>query len=130
MLADNHPLLHLGDRLYKLKFINQRPTSLSVDHFYAMYQSVIPKASPEAISLGGGFIAGGILDSLGINYNKIIYGIPNGITITSILRYVLKKSREATFMIIAGFFCKYPCNMSFKKVYCAGLDRLVKEVAF
>ena len=42
-----------------------------------MAQAVMPKASPEAISLGGGLIVGGILASLGINDNRIISGIPN-----------------------------------------------------
>ena len=37
----------LGDQLYKLKSINKRPSSLAADIFYAMYQAVIPKASPE-----------------------------------------------------------------------------------
>ena len=42
-----------------------------------MDQAVIPKASPEAISLGVVLIVGGILASLGINNNKIISGIPS-----------------------------------------------------
>ena len=36
-----------------------------------------PKSSPEAIYLGGGLVVGGLLESLGINDNKIISGIPN-----------------------------------------------------
>ena len=43
---------------------------------------MIPKASPEAISIGGGLLVGGFLASLGINENKIISDIPNGIPST------------------------------------------------
>ena len=90
----------------------------------------MPKASPEAICLGFGFIAGIILASLGINDNKIISGIPNYIPSPSKLWYVLKKSREATFMRTSGFVCNYPCSMSFKKGKHAGLGSLLKEIAF
>ena len=47
------------------------------DRFYAMAQAVIPKAPPEAIYIGGGLVLGGLLASLGIKDNKIIYRIPN-----------------------------------------------------
>ena len=67
MLADNHPLVSLGAQLSKLKSINQGPTSLDADQFNAIYQSVMPKASPEAIYIGGGLILCGLLDSIGIN---------------------------------------------------------------
>ena len=77
MLADNQPLVSVGTQLSKLKPINKRPSSLAVDIFYSMAQAVIQKASPEAIYLGCGFIVGGILESLGINNNKIISGIPS-----------------------------------------------------
>ena len=87
----------------KLKSINKRPPSLAVDIFYAMAQAVIPKAFTEVISLGGVLIVAVLLESLGINDNKIISGIYKCIPIPSNLRYVVNKSREATFMSIEGF---------------------------
>ena len=48
-------------------------------------------------------IVGGILESLGINNNRTIYGTPNYIPIPSNLWYVVKKSCEDTFMRIAEF---------------------------
>ena len=77
MLADNQTLVSLGAQLSKLKSINKRPLLLAADRFYAMYQSVMPKASPETIYLGSGLIVSGLLASLGINNTKIIYGISN-----------------------------------------------------
>ena len=109
MLSDNQTLVHLGTHLSKLKLINQRSTSLASDQFYGMHQGVMPKLSPEDISLGGGLIVDGLLASLGINYNTILYGITNGIPSPSSLQYVIKKSREATFMIVAVFVCKHLC---------------------
>ena len=114
MLSDNQPLDCLGAQLSKLKSINKQTSLLDAYLFFVMSQVVITKASPEAIFLGGGLIVGGILGSLGINYNKIIYGIPNFIPSPSNLRYVVKKSCEATFMSIACFFCNYPCIISDK----------------
>ena len=70
-----------------------------------------PKASPEAISLGGGLIVVGILESIGINDNMIISGIPNEIPSPSSLWYVAKKACEVKLMTIEGFVCKYPCIM-------------------
>ena len=61
------------------------------------------KSSSGEISLGGGFIVAGILESIGINDNKIISGISNFIPGPSNLRYVVKKARETKFMRIAGF---------------------------
>ena len=90
----------------------------------------MPKASPEAISLGGGLIVGGLLSSLGINNNNIISGIPNLILSPSNLRYVMKKSREDILMRIAGFFCNCNCSMSCNKGESDGLRRMVKEIAF
>ena len=72
----------------------------------------------------------GFLESLGINDNKIISGVPNLIPSPSKLWYVVKKSREAKFMMIAGFVCNYPCRMSCDKGDRAGLGRLVKDIAF
>ena len=91
---------------------------------------MIPKSSLEAIFLGGGLISGGLLSNLGINNNNIISGIPNYITITSNLWFVVKKSREATLLRIAGFVCNYPCRMSCDKGERAGIGCLVKEIAF
>ena len=88
----------------------------------------MPKASLESIYLGGGLIVGGLLESLGINDNKIISGIPNCIPSPSNLWYVVKKSHEAVFIRISGFICNYPCSMSCDKGYRAGLGRLVKEI--
>ena len=86
------------------------------------------KAYPEAISLGGRLILAGILASLGINNNRIISGIYNCIPVPSKLRYVVEKSRQATFMSIAGFVCNYLCSMSRNKGECAGIDHLVKYI--
>ena len=77
MLVENQTLFSLGSHFSKLKSINKQPSSLSTDRFYAMAKAVIMKASPEAISLGGGLIVGGLLESLGINENKMISAIPN-----------------------------------------------------
>ena len=97
MLADKQPLVSLGDQLSKLKLINKRPPSLDADRFYTMNQAVIPKALPEAISLGVELVVAGLLESLGINDNKIISVISDCIPGPSNLQYVVKKSREATF---------------------------------
>ena len=86
-----------------------------------MSQEVMPKASPEAISLGGGLIVGGILESLDINYNMIISGTTNYIPSQSILRSVANKACEAAFMRISGFVCNYPCIMSYKRESMMGL---------
>ena len=94
-----------------------------------MNQAVIPKVSPEEIYLGGGLIVGGILASIGIKDNNIISGFPNYITSPSKLRYVVKKSREATFMRIALFVYNYPCIILCEKGEHAGLGRLVKEIS-
>ena len=85
----------------KLKLINKQLSLLAVDISYVTTQTVIPKASSEAISFGGGLIVGGILESLGINNNNIIFRIPNGIPIPSSLWYVAKKAR-----------CQFPCYQS------------------
>ena len=61
---------------------------------------MIKKALPEAIFLGDGLIVSGLLESLGINDNKIISEISNCIPIPSNIQYVVKKSREAKFMSI------------------------------
>ena len=87
------------------------------------------KALPEVISLGGGLIVAGLFSNPGINYNKIISEISNCISSPSKLRYVVKKSRGAIFMSIAGFVCNYPCSMSCNKVELAGFGRLVKEIS-
>ena len=107
ILVDNQPLVSLGSQLSKLKSIKKLPSLLSADIFYAMDQAVMLKAYPEAISLGGRLILAGILASLGINNNRIISGIYNCIPVPSKLRYVVEKSRQATFMSIAGFVCNY-----------------------
>ena len=49
-------------------------------------------------------ILGALLDSLGINDDKIIYGILNVIPSPSSLWYVVKKYHETTFMSIEGVF--------------------------
>ena len=108
MLSDNHPLVSLGAQFSKLNSINKQPSSLAADRFYAMAQAVIPKASPEAISLGGGLVVRGLLESIGINDNNIISGITNYIHSSSNFSYVMKKYREAIFMKISGFVCNYP----------------------
>ena len=113
----------------KLKSTNKLPSSLAEDKFYSMAQSVIPKASPEEIYLGGGFIVGGILASLGINDNNITSGIPNYIPIPSNLPCVANKSHEAAFIKIAFFVCNYTCSMSCDKVERAWLVRMVKDIA-
>ena len=101
MLKYNHILVCLGAKSTKQNSINQQPTSLAADRFYAMSQEVIPKASPVAISHGCGLIAGDLLEIIGINDNNIIYFILNGIPILSILRSLVKKVCEAAFMRIA-----------------------------
>ena len=68
-----------------------------------MSQSVMPKASPGVIYLGGGLIVGGILDMIGINDNKIISGTLNGITSPSSLWSMVKKPHKSTFTNISGF---------------------------
>ena len=128
ILADNQPLVSLGANLYKLKSINKQPPSLAADRFYAMAQAVMPKASPELISLGGGLIVAGLLASLGTNDNKTISGIHNCIPSPSNLRYVLKKSCEAKFMRISGFVYNYPCSMSCNKGERAGIGSMVKDI--
>ena len=95
-----------------------------------MNQSVMQKLSPETICLGVGLIVCGLLTSLCIDNNKIISGIPYYIPSPSNLRCVVKKSCEATFMRIAGFFCNYPRSISCNKGEHAGIVRLVKEIAF
>ena len=129
MLADNQPLVSAGDQLSKLKSINKQPSSLSGGIFYAMAQAGIPKASLEGIFLGGGLIVGGLLESLCINYNKIISGIFNYIPSPSNIWYLVKKTREAAFMRIAGFFCNYIFSMSCNNVERSGFGHLVKEIA-
>ena len=81
---------------FNLKLINQRPTLLSADLFYVMSQAVMPKYSPEEISLRGVLKVGGLLVSIGVNDNKIISGITNGISIPSRIWYVVKKVCDAT----------------------------------
>ena len=75
-------------------------------------------------------IVGGLLESLGINDNKIISGILNCIPTPSNLWCVVKKYCGDKFMRIAGFVCNYPCRMSYEKGDRARLGRLVKEIAF
>ena len=89
---------------------------------------MIPKASLEAICIGGVFIVGGLLGSLGINNNMIISGMNNYIPIPSNLWYVVKKACDATFMRISGFACNYPCRILCNKGECAELGRMVKEI--
>ena len=67
------------------------------------------------------------MDSLGINDNNIISGIPNSIPSPSILQYVVKKDREATFMIISGFICNYTYSMSCYKGDSSGLGWMIKD---
>ena len=43
MLADNQPLVSLGDQLSKLKSINRVISLLAADRFYAMAQAVMPE---------------------------------------------------------------------------------------
>ena len=73
-----------------------------------MSQAVILKASTEERSLAGQLVVCGFLDSIGINDNKIIYGIPNDIPSPPRLQSVVKKTLEAEFLSIAGFVYKYP----------------------
>ena len=115
MLADKQPLVSLSAQLSKLNSINKQPPSLAGDISYTMAQAEMPKASPEAIYIGGGLIVGGILASLGINNNKIIYGISNLIPSPLNLQYVVNKYREDKFISIAGFVYNYPCSMSCDK---------------
>ena len=77
-----------------------------------------------------GLITGGLLESLGINNKMIISGNPNYIPIPSNLWYVVKKYREAIFMIISGSVCNCPCSMSCDKVERAGRVCIVKEISF
>ena len=128
MLVENQPLVSLRAQLYRLKSINKRPPLMAADRFYAIPQSVMPNASREEISLGGGLIVAGLLASIDINGNWIIYGIINYIVSPSNLRYVVKKDREDTFMMIAEFVFNFPCSISCDKEERAGLDRLVKEI--
>ena len=93
-----------------------------------MAQAVIPKTSPEAICLGGGLLVGDLSEILVINDNNILSGVPNYISSPTNLRYVAKKTREATFMSIAGSVCNYPCSMSCDKVERDGIDHLVKDI--
>ena len=90
ILSENQPLVSLGDQLSKLKSINKQTPSLAADIFYAMAQAVIPKSSPETISIGGELIVAGILASLGINNNRIIYRISHCIPSPSKHFYVVK----------------------------------------
>ena len=128
ILADNQPLVSTGAQLSKLKSINKRLSSLSAGRFYVMSQVLILKALPQAICLGGGLILGCLLESIGINDNKIISGIPNYIPSPSNLWCVVKKSCETTFMSIAGFVCNYPCRMSCGNGEIYGIGRMVKEI--
>ena len=89
--------------MYKLKQIKKRPPSLAAGIFYDTAQSVMRKAIPEEICIGGGLVVAGILSILDINNNKIISGISNCIPSPSNLWYVTKRACEATFMMIAGF---------------------------
>ena len=116
--------------MFKLKPINKRPTSLPMDRFYAMNQAVITKSSTKVIYLGGRLIVGGILASIGINDNNIISEIPNWIPSTSILWCAANKSREAKFVITAGFVCNYLCSISCKKGDHYRIVSLFKEIAF
>ena len=112
----------------KLKSINKRPPSLATDRFYAMAQAVMPEASPEAISLGCGFIVACLLASLGINDNKIISGISDCSPSPSNVRYVVKKYRVDVFIRISVFVCNYPCSMLCNKGERDGLGRIFKEI--
>ena len=108
MLSYIHPLASLGAQLSKLKSINKQPPSLAADIFYTISQAVMPKSSAEAISIVVVLLIAGLLESIGAKDNKIISEIYNGIISPSNLCYVVKKYREATFMMIAGFVCNYP----------------------
>ena len=130
MLKDNQTLFDLGAQLSKLNSINQQSPSLAADQVYDMYQSVVPKSSPDVISIVCGLIVCGLLVIFGINKNKIIYGIMNGIPSLSILRLVVNKSREDAFMRITWFVCKYPFSVLCDKVDCSRIDRLVKSIDF
>ena len=126
MVADNQPLISLGAHLSKLKSINKQLSSLAEDIFYSMAQAVIPKASLEATSIGGGLIVSGLLKIHGINYNKSISGIPNYIPSPSNLQCLVMKYREAKFMRIVWFVCDYPCSISYDNGDRAGIGRLFK----
>ena len=65
MLLDNQLLVSIGTQLSKLKSTDIRPSLLAANRFYYMAQTVMPKASSEEISLGGGLVVGGILASFG-----------------------------------------------------------------
>ena len=83
ILSYNQTLFCLGAHLSKLNVINQQPTLIYVDQFYAMSRALISKASPEVISLGCGLMVGVPLKCNGINDNKIMYEILNGIPSSS-----------------------------------------------
>ena len=55
MLADKQTLVSLDAQLSRLNSINKQPPSLAANIFYATVQAVMPKVSPEEISIGGGF---------------------------------------------------------------------------
>ena len=61
MLVDNQTLVSVGAQLSKLNPTNKVPPSLAVDICDDMAQTVIPKASQEAIYIGGGLLLVGIL---------------------------------------------------------------------
>ena len=127
---EDQTLVSLGAQLSKLKSINKNPSSLADNKFYAMAQAVLPKTSPESISLGGGLIVGGLLASIGINDNNIISVIPNYIPSPSNLRYVVNKYRNAAFMRMVGFIYNYPCSVLCVKEERSGIGRHVKYIDF
>ena len=128
MLAYNQPLIIVGSQLSKLKSTIKLTSLLARGRFYAMAQAVIPKASPDSIYCGCGFVVDGLSESLGINDNKIISGIQNCIPSPSNLRYVVKKDLETKFTRIAGFVCNYICIMSRGKGERAGLGRICAKI--
>ena len=76
----------------------------------------------------GELIVGGLLESLGINDNNIIYGILNFIHSPSKLWYEVNKYYEDTFMRIAGFVCNHPCSILYYKGEHTGFSRLFIEI--
>ena len=90
ILAYNQTLVCLGAHLSKLNVINQQPTLIDVDQFYAVSRALISQALPEVISLRCGLMVGAPLKCIGINDNKIMYEILNGIPSPSCLRCVVK----------------------------------------